>query len=455
MKVLILGSGGREHALGWGLRADRPDAELIFAPGNGGTHLVGRNVGVSLDDLPALVELARREAPAFTLVGPEQPLALGVVDAFRAAGLPIFGPTRRAAEIEASKVFSKALMRECGVPTAAFETFVEPEAAIAHLRRSMFPQVVKADGLAQGKGVYIIRGAEQGEAAIREILSARRFGSAGEQIVIESFLDGEEVSAFALVRGEEFQIVALARDHKRLLDHDAGPNTGGMGAVAPHPLDTPALRRAIAAEVFAPTLRALTRAGRPFQGLLYAGLMLVDGRPYALEYNCRFGDPETQAIVPLFGHGLAEALRAVATGDGALPTINLWREPTPQRQSPQDLCSILAEHSSAAATTDATAHPAYAATVVLASAGYPDDPRVGVPIHGLEAAAEIPETFIFHGGTRLEGGTLVTSGGRVLSVTGRGATPKTALSRAYDAVSLIEFEGKQHRRDIGATSIGR
>ncbi len=453
MKVLILGSGAREHALGWGLRADRPDAELLFAPGNGGTHLLGRNVVVPLDDLPALVELARREAPAFTLVGPEQPLALGVVDAFRAAGLPIFGPTRRAAEIEASKVFSKALMRECGVPTAAFETFVEPEAAIAHLRRSMFPQVVKADGLAQGKGVYIIRGAEQGEAAIREILSARRFGSAGEQIVIESFLDGEEVSAFALVRGEEFRIVALARDHKRLLDHDAGPNTGGMGAVAPHPLDTPALRRAIAAEVFAPTLRALTRAGRPFQGLLYAGLMLVDGRPYALEYNCRFGDPETQAIVPLFGSGLAAALLAVATGDGDLPTIELWREPSRPRQPHQDLSSILAEHSTA--TSETSAHSAYAATVVLASAGYPDDPRLGFPIRGLEAAAEIPETFIFHGGTRLEGGKLLTSGGRVLSVTGRGATPKMALSRAYDAVSLIDFEGKQHRRDIGATSVGR
>lgn len=426
MKVLILGSGGREHALGWAIRQEDPASEILFCPGNGGTgdgppdralEALGRNVEVSLEDLTGLVDLASRERVDFTLVGPEAPLVAGVVDRFQSAGLPVFGPSARAARIEGSKVFAKTLMRDNGVPTPHFEVFGSARQAAAHAAHGMFPKVIKVDGLAAGKGVAIVRTQEEAAAAVREMMEDRRFGSAADQLLVEDFIEGEEVSAFALARGEEFRLLPLAQDHKRIGEGDTGPNTGGMGAYAPFPRATVELRRAIEDEVFAPVLRALARADRPFRGLLYAGLMIVHGRPMVLEFNCRFGDPETQAIAPLFGDGFVEALRAIATGTGTLPDVSV--------------------------------RPEAAATVVLASAGYPGSYRTGAPIVGLDRAEELPETFVFHAGTRWEDRRLVTSGGRVLAVTGRGPDLKDALRRAYEGCSVIEYEGKTLRRDIG------
>jgi phosphoribosylamine--glycine ligase len=428
MKVLVLGSGGREHALGWAIRRESPSAELLFCPGNGGTGegnagaggraVVGRNVPLKPEDVPALVDLARSEHVDFTLVGPEAPLVAGVVDRFVEAGLPIFGPSSRAAAIEGSKVFAKTLMREQGVPTPSFDVYATVEEARAALKTGMFPKVIKADGLAAGKGVIIARTREQAEQAISEIMEERRFGAAGNQVLIESYAEGEEISAFAITRGEEFRLLPLAQDHKRIGEGDTGPNTGGMGAYTPVPWSTPELRRAIEGEIFAPVLRALARAGRPFRGLLYAGLILRHGRPSVLEFNCRFGDPETQAIAPLLGTGFLEALLATATGEGPLPEI----APGPVEA---------------------------AATVVLASAGYPGPFRTGFPITGCDKAEEIPGTLVFHAGTRREGGRLLTSGGRVLAVTGCGRDLKDALHRAYEGCSLISFEGKTCRGDIG------
>ncbi|MFN8548973.1 MAG: phosphoribosylamine--glycine ligase [Candidatus Eisenbacteria bacterium] len=428
MKTLIVGSGGREHALGWALRQADPKAELLFAPGNAGTTTLGRNVAVGVTDLDALVSLAESERPDFTLVGPEGPLVAGLVDRFRARGLAVFGPSQRAAEIEGSKVFAKDLLRASGVATAAYEIFHDGAEARRYLSRSLFPQVIKVDGLAAGKGVYIARNLSEGEAALDEIVTERRHGTAGARIVIESFLEGEEVSAFALCRGEEFRLLPFSRDYKRAFDNDEGPNTGGMGAIAPHPLamlndeDRAGFAARVESEVFAPVLHAMTAHHRAFHGLLYAGLMVVDGRPHVLEFNCRFGDPETEAVVTLLGDGFLPALHAIATGEGELPSIAPWRG------------------------------GGFAATVILASANYPGDSPVGLPMRGLDKAAGLPDTFVFHAGTRAEGSHVVTAGGRVLAVTGRGEDPRIALSRAYDGASVIEFDGKRHRTDIGRTS---
>jgi len=363
------------------------------------------------------VELARRERGDLTVVGPEAPLVAGVVDAFRKAGLPIFGPTARAAALEGSKVFAKVLMRECGVPTAAFEVFDSAPEAMAAAVRGQFPKVIKADGLAAGKGVLIVQDPEEARAAVRGIMEERRFGQAGAHLLIESFLQGEEVSAFALARDEEFRLLPLSQDHKRIGEGDTGPNTGGMGAYAPFPRGSRALDDIIGREVFAPVLRSMVERGAPFRGLLYAGLILVAGKPVVLEFNCRFGDPETQAVLPLLAGGFTEALLAVATGEGPLPEVQ--------------------------------AHPGSAATVVLASGGYPGSYRGGYPIEGLEEASGLAETFVFHAGTRREGERTVTAGGRVLAVTGRGSDLREALDRAYEGCARIEFEGKTLRRDIG------
>jgi phosphoribosylamine--glycine ligase len=418
MKILILGTGGREHALGWAIHRADPTVELLFCPGNGGTQALGRNVAELLENLPGLVALARSEKPDLTLVGPEAPLVAGVVDRFASEGVPIFGPSARAAAVEGSKVFAKTLMRKHGVPTPSFDVFASAEEARACAIKGLFPKVIKADGLAAGKGVVIARSRDEAEAAIAEIMESHRFGSAGDQVLVETYMEGEEVSAFALARGTEFRLLPLAQDHKRIGDGDTGPNTGGMGAYSPYPRATPPLMQAIEEEVFAPVLRALAQDGRPYRGLLYAGLMIAHGRPSVLEFNCRFGDPETQAIAPLLGKGFLEALLAVATGEGEFPPI-------------------------------APAAQGAAATVVLASAGYPGSYRSGLPLSGLDRAEELPETFVFHAGTRLDGRRLLTAGGRVLAVTGRGGDLKEALRRAYEGCSLIEFEGKTFRRDIG------
>jgi phosphoribosylamine--glycine ligase len=419
MKVLIIGSGGREHAIGWAIREDQPDTTILFCPGNAGTERLGRNVACSLGDLASIVGLAKEERVDLVVVGPEGPLAAGLVDRLEAAGVPAFGPSQRAAEIEGSKVFAKSLLRDHGVSTPAFGFFSDPVEAMAAATRGPFPVVIKADGLAAGKGVVVAQDRAEAERAVRGMMEDRTLGAAGTQVLVEVFVQGEEVSAFALARGEEFRLLPFSQDHKRIGEGDTGPNTGGMGAYAPFARTTAELRRMVSEEIFAPVLAALARGGRPFQGLLYAGLMLVDGRPTVLEFNCRFGDPETQAVLPLLGHGFLDALHAVATGEHPIP----------------DLAPRLEGES--------------AATVVLASAGYPGEYRTGLPIEGLAQAEALEGVTVFHAGTRSVGGSVVTAGGRVLAVTGRGVGLTEALHRAYAGVSAIRFEGMNYRRDIG------
>jgi phosphoribosylamine--glycine ligase len=423
MRVLILGSGGREHALGWAVRNSDPGVEVVFCPGNGGTEAIGRNHPGNLLDRDAMRQLVAEVRPDLTVIGPEGPLVAGIADEIRAAGYPVFGPSARAAQIEGSKVYAKTLMRSHGIPTAAFEVFEKPEKARAYIRKGLFPIVVKADGLAAGKGAIIARSLEEGDAAIADLMESGRFGAAAERILIESFLEGEEVSAFAIAKDGEFRLLPLSQDHKAIGEGDVGPNTGGMGAYAPFPRATPELVRSIEEDVIAPTLRALMDDDRSFRGLLYAGLILSHDRPMVLEYNCRFGDPETQAVLPLLGDGFLDALRATASGDERLPEIGLR--------------SVAGPPSGAAAA------------VVLASRGYPGDYEVGFPIRGIEQAEALPETWVFHAGTRRTRDALSTSGGRVLAVAARGADLRSALGRAYEGVSLIEYEGKTFRRDIG------
>ncbi|MBK8230177.1 MAG: phosphoribosylamine--glycine ligase [Candidatus Eisenbacteria bacterium] len=428
MKVLIIGSGGREHALGWAIARLAPGTQLLFAPGNAGTEQIGKNFAVRATDLDALLRLSEEERPDFTLVGPEAPLVAGLVDRFRAAGRAIFGPTRAAAEIEGSKVFSKDLLRRAKVPTAAFAVTHSASEARARLESVEYPQVIKVDGLAAGKGVYIAGSPEEAQAALGEIFDQGRFGEAGARIVIEQFLDGEEISAFALCRGEEFRLLPFSRDYKRVADGDQGPNTGGMGAIAPHPRSDAWLDAAVSTQVFAPVLAALAREGRPFDGLLYAGLMMVDRTPYVLEFNCRFGDPETEALMPLMGDGFVAALEAVARREGPLPEVRCWSE---------------------SGRSGSASSAGHSATVILAAGGYPGEYQTGFPIRGIERAEAYPETFVFHAGSARVGHDLLTAGGRVLAVTGRAGDPITALDRAYAAADAIEFEGAFCRRDIG------
>ena len=406
MKVLIVGSGGREHALAWKLAQDDPAVELLAAPGNPGIAGLARCVAVPATDVEALVALATAERVDLTVVGPEAPLAAGIVDRFRAAGLAIFGPTRAAAEIETSKVFAKGLMRDAGVPTALAYSHRDPDAAKRAARALGAPVVVKASGLAAGKGVVVCDTLDEADAAIDE-----------------EFMTGEELSVFAVTDGEHVVTLLPAQDHKRLLDGDLGPNTGGMGAYAPVATATPQLLAQVERLVLAPTLGAMRDAGRPFTGLLYAGLMLTPTGPRVVEFNCRFGDPETEAILPLMESSLLELLVAVGRGDG------------------------LAGHAPARFASR------HAATAVVAAPGYPTDPVVGTPI-----ALPAPEAdvHVFHAGTRVaDGGTLVSAGGRVLAVTAVADTLAAAQARSTDHASRIDLEGKQFRRDIGWRELAR
>ncbi|MEZ4648835.1 MAG: phosphoribosylamine--glycine ligase [Candidatus Eisenbacteria bacterium] len=429
MKVVILGGGGREHALAWAVQRHHADWDIVVAPGNGGTDGAFRNVPVAADDPAAVLALARAESPDLVVIGPEAPLVAGVGDRLVDEGYAVFGPSARAAEIEGSKVFAKELMHTHGIPTAAFDVYSIEAAAMAAVRKGLFPKVVKADGLAAGKGAIVVETPSEGEEAVRTLMCGA-FGAAGKQVVIESFLQGEEASAFAICRDEEFLLLPLSQDHKRIGEGDTGPNTGGMGAYTPYPRTTPELLTRIRETVIAPTLRVLAGAGRPFRGLLYAGLMIDGGVPSVVEFNCRFGDPETQALAPLFGPGFADALNWSATGEGNVAELER---------------SVLDSGEGGGAPSGHIA----AATVVLASAGYPGSYATGTRIEGLRRAMELPDTVVFHAGTKRQGDALVTSGGRVLAVTGTGPDLRSALGRAYEGVSTIEFEGKTYRRDIG------
>jgi len=418
LKVLVIGGGGREHALVWKIAQSTRVQKLFCAPGNAGIAQHAVCVGTGAEDIEGLLTFARSEGVELTVVGPEAPLAAGIVDAFEAAGLRIFGPRREAARLEASKVFAKEVMLRHGVPTAKAAVFDSPDDAKEYVRRHG-PCVVKADGLAAGKGVVVAEGPAEAEAAIAEMMEAKAFGAAGARVLVEERLYGEEASVLALTDGETVLPLLPAQDHKPVYDGDKGPNTGGMGAYAPAPVVTPELLSRIEQEILIPTIRGLKAEGVTYKGVLYAGLMLTQDGPRVLEFNVRFGDPEAQPLLYLWAGDLVEALEAVA--DGRLRDVkSAW-------------------------------HPGAAVCVVLASAGYPGSYRKGFVISGLGDLP--PEVMVFHAGTALKDRKLVTAGGRVLGVTARGRDVREATRLAYEAVGRISFEGMHYRRDIGQKAL--
>lgn len=426
MRILIIGSGGREHALGWALARSPRTPDLYFAPGNAGTAALGRNVPLGAGDRTALRDFAAAEGIDLTIVGPEQPLVAGIVDDFEAAGLPVVGPSAAAARLEGSKAFSKAFMQRHDIPTAAYRTFGADDyaAARAYLEAQGAPVVLKASGLAAGKGAIVCMTRAEAQAALDAILRERQFGAAGEEVVIEAFMEGEEASVFALTDGTHYALLAPAQDHKRVGEGDTGPNTGGMGAYAPAPVVTAAVLARVRREVIEPTLAGMAAEGHPYRGILYCGLMITAAGPKVVEFNCRLGDPEAQVVLPLLKTDPVTLFEKLASGR---------------------LDEVILE-----------LHAGAAACVVLASGGYPEAYERGFPIEGLEAAGAGPEVAVFHAGTKQDGaGRVVTAGGRVLGVTALGDDLQGALGRAYEAVAQIHFEGMQYRRDIGRKGLAR
>jgi phosphoribosylamine---glycine ligase len=421
MKILVIGGGGREHALAWKLRQSSHAEQIFCAPGNAGTADVGENVAIPANDLSALIRFAKENRVDLTVVGPDDPLAAGIVDLFTAAKLRAFGPTKSAARIEASKIFAKELMRAQKIPTAEARTFSDSDEALRYCERLKFPIVIKADGLALGKGVIIAADVATARSTIDEMMNEHRFGDAGRRIVVEELLRGTECSLHALVDGKNYLLLQSARDHKRALDGDQGPNTGGMGAFSPANNWNSKLQSQFEKEIMQPVLRGLRQEGIKFHGILYPGLIITSEGPRVLEFNCRFGDPETQALLPRMKSDLLPLLEA--TLDGRI-----------------DQCAI---------EWDARA----AVTVVLASAGYPGKYETGKLISGLEDAARLKDVQIFHAGTKRVNGEIKTSGGRVLAVTALGKTIEAARARAYQAVSRIHFENSHYRRDIALSAV--
>lgn len=414
--ILIVGSGGREHALAWKLSQDRSAPTLFCAPGNAGTAQVATNLPLAATDLDGLVAWAVAHRPHLVVIGPEAPLCDGLSDRLRAEGIRVFGPGKAAAQLEGSKVFSKDVMVKAGVPTARAGAFTEPGAARAYARTLHPPLVIKADGLAAGKGVVICHSHPEAENAIDEAMVRGAFGAAGARVLVEEFLDGEEASILALTDGERLVMLASAQDHKRVFDRDQGPNTGGMGAYSPAPVVTRDLWPVIRSKIFEPTLLELRKRGIEYRGVLYAGLMLTRYGPQVLEYNCRFGDPETQVILPRWEGDLLPALDACA--DGVLRDEHVrWKN---------ESC----------------------ACIVMAAGGYPGAYKRGDAVIGLADAARLPGVVVFHAGTRLEGERVVTDGGRVLGVTACGGGLRHAVSRAYDAAARIRFANAHYRKDI-------
>lgn len=423
MKVLVVGSGGREHALVWKLAQSPRVSRLYAAPGNAGTASLAENVPIGAEEVERLAEFAVAEGIGLTVVGPEAPLVLGIVDHFRAKGLRVFGPSAAAAQLEGSKAYSKAAMARFGVPTAAYGEFTDAAAAKAYIRAQGAPIVVKADGLAAGKGVVVARTVEEALAAVDDILGKRVFGAAGARLVVEEFLEGEEASFLAFCDGKSFLPMATSQDHKAAFDGDQGPNTGGMGAYSPAPVVTPALFEVACETVIRPMVEGMAREGNPYVGILYAGLMIRDGVLKVLEFNCRFGDPECQPIVMRMQGDLLPVLEACI--DGRLSEVGLqW----------DDRATVC---------------------VVEASQGYPGDYPKGVEIQGLEAAAALEDVVVFHAGTALADGKVVTNGGRVLGITARGDSVANAIDRAYRAVAMVGWPGVHYRKDIGRKAVGK
>ena len=420
MKLLVIGSGGREHALAWKLAQSPKVATVFVAPGNAGTASEPKLQNLPLTAHTDLIDFCRKENVAFTIIGPEAPLAAGIVDDFRAAGLPVFGPTRAAAQLESSKDFAKAFMKRHGIPTAGYQTFDNAQQAHDYVDAKGAPIVIKADGLAAGKGVIVAMTLAEAHAAIDDMLLGNKMGNAGARVVIEDFLQGEEASFIVMVDGENVLPMATSQDHKRLLDNDQGPNTGGMGAYSPAPVVTPEVYRRTMDEIILPTVRGMAADGCEFTGFLYAGLMIDEnGAPRTIEFNCRFGDPETQPIMSRLGSDLADLVQAALD---------------------RRLDKVQAEW-----------NPQTAVGVVLAAAGYPDSPRKGDAVEGMEAANKIGK--VFHAGTAVSDGHTVTNGGRVLCVVGLGDDVKQAKAKAYEAVEKIHFEGMQYRKDIADKAI--
>ncbi|MDP3609064.1 MAG: phosphoribosylamine--glycine ligase [Methylophilus sp.] len=420
MKILVIGSGGREHALAWKIAHNKEVSRVYVAPGNAGTATNPDMVNVPITQVDELVAFAIQENIALSVVGPEAPLSQGVVDAFRANGLKIFGPTKAAAQLESSKDYAKAFMMRHGIPTAAYGTFTDAESAHAYVRTQGAPIVIKADGLAAGKGVVVAMSEDEAHAAIDMMLGDNKLGAAGARVVIEEFLTGEEASFMVMVDGKNILPLATSQDHKRLLDADLGPNTGGMGAYSPAPVVTPTIHAKVMREIIKPTVEGMAKDGIPYTGFLYAGLMISpNGEVKTLEFNCRMGDPETQPILMRLKSDFLTLAEHAING-----TLNLAEADWDRR---------------------------FALGVVMASAHYPDTPRLGDEITGLPKQLE--DSYVFHAGTSLKDGKVTTSGGRVLCVTALGETVKFAQQRAYQIIDGIHFEGAQYRKDIGYRAV--
>ena len=417
MKVLIVGSGGREHAIAWKV-AQSPRVEKIYcAPGNAGIEEYAQCVDIGAMEFEKLAAFAKEEQINLTVIGMDDPLVGGVVDVFEREGLRVFGPRKNAAVLEGSKAFSKDLMKKYGIPTAAYENFTDPKEALAYLETAKFPIVLKADGLALGKGVLICQNLEEAKAGVREIMEDKKFGSAGNTMVIEEFMTGREVSVLTFVDGKTIKTMTSAQDHKRAMDGDQGLNTGGMGTFSPSPFYTPEVDAFCRKYIYQPTVDAMAKEGRPFKGVIFFGLMLTEDGPKVLEYNARFGDPEAQVVLPRMKNDIVDVFEACI--DGTLDQVDLQFEDNA------------------------------AVCVVLASDGYPVSYEKGFPIHGLENFKNKDGYYVFHAGTKKKDGQIVTNGGRVLGVVAKGEDLKKARANAYEAIKLVEFDNKYYRHDIG------
>ena len=418
MKVLVVGSGGREHAVIRALSKNKSIDEIVCVPGNGGIASLATCVNIGATDVDGMVDYAKNNGIDFCVVTPDDPLALGMVDAMEAAGIPSFGPNKKAAQIEASKVFAKGLMKKYGIPTAAYEVFTDPADVLAYLqKRNTWPAVIKADGLALGKGVLIAQNEEEAKAAVRELMVDKKFGASGNEVVVEEFMEGPEVSVLSFTDGHVIVPMVSSMDHKRADDGDKGLNTGGMGTIAPSPVYTPEVAKECMEKIFVPTMHAMNEEGRTFKGVLYFGLMLTKDGPKVVEYNCRFGDPETQVVLPLLKSDLFTIMRAVH--DEKLADLDIeWSDEA-------------------------------AACIMEASGGYPESYKKGYEIHGLDENGQHPGVYVYHSGTKKENGKFYTNGGRVLGIMATGSDLKEALAKAYAAVDEIGFENMHYRHDIG------
>ncbi|OGX41977.1 MAG: phosphoribosylamine--glycine ligase [Omnitrophica WOR_2 bacterium RIFCSPLOWO2_12_FULL_51_24] len=423
MRVLVVGSGGREHALVWKIRQSTLVDKVFCAPGNGGISQIAECVGIKADNITGLIEFATKNKIGLTVVGPEVPLSDGIVDRFSVNGLRIFGPSKVAARLESSKVFMKELAKKYNIPTAKFEVFADSAGAKKYIKGLKGKFVVKADGLAAGKGVVVCSSKDEGFAAVEAMMERKIFGEAGNKVIIEECLEGEEASIIVVTDGKDVVPLASAQDHKRIFDGDKGPNTGGMGAYSPAPIVSPDMMNTVMKDIIRPTIDALGKEGVRYTGALYAGLMVDEAGPKVLEFNCRFGDPETQAILPRLNSDFIGLIEASIDDEIDITSLEWDQRPC--------------------------------VSVVLSSGGYPGEYKTGFEIEGLDALEKIKDVYVFHAGTKVADGKVLTSGGRVLNVTALGSDIKDAIDRCYNAINLIEFEGMHFRRDIGYGALKR